>query len=68
MTVRKIKAKLVLRLRADGLTGRQIALQGMSRHSVAAVIDAADRGSAGSTWPRRCRSSSTGSSAMGSWS
>ena len=41
--VRKIKAKLVLRLRADGLSGRQIALQGMSRHSVAAVIDAADR-------------------------
>ncbi|GAA3776751.1 IS21 family transposase [Microbacterium kribbense] len=41
--VRKIKAKLVLRLRAEGLTGRQIAAQGMSRHSVAAVIDAADR-------------------------
>jgi transposase len=41
--VRKMKAKLVLRLRADGLSGRQIALQGMSRHSVAAVIDAADR-------------------------
>ena len=41
--VRKIKAKLVLRLRADGLSGRQIAAQGMSRTSVAAVIDAADR-------------------------
>ncbi|MBB4138899.1 MULTISPECIES: IS21 family transposase [Microbacterium] len=41
--VRKIKAKLVLRLRAEGFTGRQIAAQGMSRTSVAAVIDAADR-------------------------
>lgn len=41
--VRKIKAKLVLRLRAEGFSGRQIAAQGMSRHSVAAVIDAADR-------------------------
>ena len=41
--VRKIKAKLVLRLRAEGLTGRQIAAQGMSRTSVAAVIDAADQ-------------------------
>lgn len=41
--VRKIRAKLVLRLRADGLSGRQIAAQGMSRTSVAAVIDAADR-------------------------
>lgn len=41
--VRKIKAKLVLRLRAEGLSARQIAAQGMSRHSVAAVIDAADR-------------------------
>lgn len=38
--VRKIKAKLVLRLRAEGFTGRQIAAQGMSRHSVAAVIEA----------------------------
>ncbi|TQN00053.1 hypothetical protein FHX68_0122 [Microbacterium lacticum] len=27
--VRKIKAKLVLRLRSEGLTGRQIAAQGM---------------------------------------
>ena len=41
--VRKIKAKLVLRLRSEGLTGRQIAEQGMSRTSVAMVIDAADR-------------------------
>lgn len=41
--VRRIKAKLVLRLRAEGLTGRQIAAQGMSRHSVTAVLDAADR-------------------------
>ena len=41
--VRKIKAKLVLRLRAEGFTGRQIAAQGMSRTSVAAVIEAADR-------------------------
>ncbi len=41
--VRRIKAKLVLRLRAEGLTGRQIAAQGMSRHSVAAVLDAAHR-------------------------
>ncbi|WP_240770537.1 IS21 family transposase [Nocardioides sp. GY 10127] len=41
--VRKIKAKLVLRLRAEGFSGRAIAAQGMSRHSVAAVIDAADR-------------------------
>jgi hypothetical protein len=50
--VRKIKAKLVLRLRAEGLTGRQIAAQGMSRTSVAAVLDAADReGSAGTMSP-----------------
>ena len=41
--VRKIKAKLVLRLRSEGLSRRQIAAQGMSRTSVAAVIDAADR-------------------------
>lgn len=40
--VRKIKAKLVLRLRAEGLSRRQIAAQGMSRHSVDAVIAAAD--------------------------
>lgn len=41
--VRKIRAKLVLRLRAEGFSGRQIAAQGMSRHSVAAVLEAADR-------------------------
>ena len=41
--VRRIKAKLVLRLRAEGLTARQIEAQGMSRHSVIAVFDAADR-------------------------
>ena len=41
--VRKIRAKLVLRLRADGFSRRQIAAQGMSRHSVTAVLEAADR-------------------------
>lgn len=41
--VRKIRARLVLQLRAEGLSGRQIAAQGMSRHSVAAVLEAADR-------------------------
>ena len=42
--VRKMKAKLVLQLRAEGLSGRAISAgQGMSRHSVQAVIDAADR-------------------------
>ena len=40
--VRKIRAKLVLRLRSEGLSRRQIAAQGMSRHSVDAVIAAAD--------------------------
>ncbi|MHA7862309.1 hypothetical protein ACX1DX_13195 [Tessaracoccus sp. Y36] len=45
--VRRIKAELVLRLRAEGFTGRQIAAQGMSRTSVAAVIDAAARGGIG---------------------
>ena len=40
--VRKIKAKLVLRLREEGFSGRQIAAQGMSRHSVTAVIEAAE--------------------------
>lgn len=30
--VRKIKAKLVLRLREEGFSGRQIAAQGMSLH------------------------------------
>ena len=46
--VRKIRAKLVLQLRAEGFSARQIGAQGMSRHSVAAVIAAADR--EGLTW------------------
>ena len=41
--VRRIKAKLVLRLRAEGFSKRQIEAQGMSRHSVMAVFEAADR-------------------------
>ena len=42
--VRKIRAKLVLQLRNQGLSGRAISLaQGMSRHSIQAVLDAADR-------------------------
>lgn len=42
--VRKIRAKLVLRLRAEGLSGRVIAAsQSMSRKSVLAVFAAADR-------------------------
>jgi len=41
--VRKIRAKLVLQLRAEGLSGRSIAAsQGMSRKSIAAVLEAAD--------------------------
>ena len=41
--VRKIRAKLVLQLRAEGLSGRAIsASQGMSRKSIAAVLEAAD--------------------------
>ena len=41
--VRKIRAKLVLQLRAEGLSGRAIAAsQQMSRKSVTAVLDAAD--------------------------
>jgi len=41
--VRKIKAKLVLQLRAEGLSGRAIAVsQQISRNSVAAVLEAAD--------------------------
>ena len=41
--VRKIKAKLVLQLRAEGLSGRAIAAsQQISRNSVAAVLEAAD--------------------------
>lgn len=44
VTVRKIKAKLVLQLRNQSLSGSAISsAQGMSRHSVQAVIDAADR-------------------------
>ncbi len=43
MVVRRIRAKLVLKLRAEGFSGRQIAAQGMSRASVAAVLEAADR-------------------------
>lgn len=40
--VRRIAARSVLRLRAEGLSGRAIAAsQNMSRHSVAVVIDAA---------------------------
>ena len=43
MTVRKIRAKLVLQLLAEGLSGRAIAAsQGMSRKSIAAVLEAAD--------------------------
>lgn len=42
--VRRIKAKLVLQLRAEGLSGRAISAgQGISRRSVAAVVEAADR-------------------------
>lgn len=47
--VRRIKARLVLQLRSQGLSGRAIAAgQGMSRHSVQAVIDVAER--AGLAW------------------
>ncbi len=47
--VRKIKAKLVLQLRAEGLSGRAIASsQGMSRKSITAVLEAAD--AAGISW------------------
>ena len=47
--VRKIRAKLVLQLRAEGLSGRAIAAsQGMSRKSVTAVLEAAD--TAGISW------------------
>ena len=46
--VRRIKTKLVLELRAQGITGRMIAhTQGISRNSVAAVFDAADRAGIG---------------------
>src|SRR5699024_8751262 len=47
--VRKIRAKLVLRLRAEGLSGRAIAAsQGMSRKSITAVLEAAD--ATGTSW------------------
>ena len=47
--VRKIKAKRVLQLRSDGLSGRAIAAsQQISRNSVAAVLEAAD--AAGLRW------------------
>ena len=40
--VRKIKAQLILQLRAEGLSGRAIAVsQSMSRRSIAAVVGAA---------------------------
>lgn len=46
--VRKIKAKLVLQLRADGLSGRAIAAsQAMSRKSITAVLEAADAAGVG---------------------
>lgn len=46
--VRKIRAKLVLQLRAEGLSGRVIAAsQGMSRKSVTAVLEAADAAGVG---------------------
>lgn len=47
--VRKIRAKLVLQLRAEGLSGRAIsASQRMSRKSITAVLEAAD--AAGLGW------------------
>src|SRR5699024_4934636 len=47
--VRKIRAKLVLELRAQGLSVRAIAAgQGISRNSIATVLEAADQ--AGITW------------------
>lgn len=46
--VRKIRARLILKLRAEGFSARQIEAQGMSRHSVAAVVQAAER--EGVTW------------------
>jgi len=47
--VRKIRAKLVLELRAQGLSARAIAAgQGISRNSIATVLEAADQ--AGITW------------------
>lgn len=47
--VRKINAKLILRLRAEGMSGRNIAAsQNISRNSVSDVLDAASN--AGITW------------------
>lgn len=47
--IRKIRAKLVLQLRAEGLSARAIAAsQAMSRKSVTAVLEAAD--AAGLSW------------------
>ena len=47
--VRKIRAELVLQLRAEGLSGRAIAAsQGMPRKSITAVLEAAD--AAGVVW------------------
>ena len=47
--VRKIRAKLILQLRSEGLSGRTIAAsQGMSRKSITAVLEAAD--TAGVSW------------------
>jgi transposase len=46
--VRKIRAKRVLQLRAEGLSGRAIAAsQGMSRKSITAVLEAADAAGVG---------------------
>ena len=47
--VRKIRAKLILQLRAEGLSGRAIAAsQSISRNSIRSVLDAAD--AADLTW------------------
>lgn len=47
--VRKIRAKLIVQLRSEGLSGRTIAAsQGMSRKSITAVLEAAD--TAGVSW------------------
>lgn len=46
--VREIRAKLVLQLRAEGLSGRAIAAsQSMSRNSITAVLEAADAAGVG---------------------
>lgn len=46
--VRKIRAKLILELRAQGLSARAIAAgQGISRNSIASVLEAADRAEIG---------------------